>query len=136
MLYVGGSRSTKDSSYRQQMSQGHPLQIHLVAPTGTRNWSTAIAFTCAMLVGCAFLDRRDAVVALIAHAAALLAATLDLTPGLTWKGVGPEQRENMHPWLRRWMSTVALFGLVLPLVCAPWSPLARAHPRRAARDLQ
>ena len=80
-----------------------------------------------MLVGCAFLERRDAVVALLAHSAALLAASLDLTPGLTWKGVGPEQRENMHPWLRRWMSTVALFGLCLPLVCAPWSPPARAH---------
>ena len=64
---------------------------------------------------------------MISTQAALLPATLDLTPGLTWKGVGPEQRENMHPWLRRWMSTVALFGLVLPLVCAPWSPLARAH---------
>ena len=25
------------------------------------------------------------------------------------------------------MSTVALFGLCLPLVCAPWSPPARAH---------
>ena len=80
-----------------------------------------------MLVGCAFLERRDAVVALLAHAAALLAATLDLTPGLTWKGVGPEQRENMHPWLRRWMSTVAPFGLVLPLISAPWSLPARAH---------
>ena len=54
-----------------------------------------------MVVGCAFLERRDAVVALIAHAAALLAASLDLTPGLTWKGVGPEQRENMHPRRRR-----------------------------------
>ena len=64
-----------------------------------------------LVVGCAKLERRDAVVALVAHAAALLAATLDLTPGLTWKGVGPEQRENMHPWLRRWMSTVALFTL-------------------------
>ena len=80
-----------------------------------------------MVVGCAFLERRDAVVALIAHAAALLAASLDLTPGLTWKGVGPEQRENMHPWLRRWMSIIAPFGLVLPLISAPWSPPARAH---------
>ena len=80
-----------------------------------------------MLVGCAFLERRDAVVALVAHAAALLAASLDLTPGLTWKGVGPEQRENMHPWLRRWMSIIAPFGLVLPLISAPWSPPARAH---------
>ncbi len=104
-----------------------PLRIHLVAPTGNRNWSTAIAFTCAMLVGCALLESRDAVVAIVAHAAALLAAAFDLTPGLTWKGVGPAQRENMHPWLRRWMSTVALFGLVLPLACAPWSPPARAH---------
>ena len=105
----------------------HPLQIHLVAPTGTRNWSGA-AFTCAMLVvGCAKLERRDAVVALVAHAAALLAATIDLTPGLTWKGVGPAQRENMHPWLRRWMSIIAPFGLVLPLISAPWSPPARAH---------
>ena len=80
-----------------------------------------------MLVGCAFLERRDAVVALLAHAAALLAASLDLTPGITWKGVGPEQRENMHPWLRRWMSMIAPFGLVLPLISAPWSPPARAH---------
>ena len=80
-----------------------------------------------LVVGCAKLERRDAVVALVAHAAALLAASMDLTPGRTWKGVGPAQRENMHPWLRRWMSTVALFGLVLPLVCAPWSPPARAH---------
>ena len=87
----------------------------------------AIAFTCAMLVGCAFLERRDALVALLAHAAALIAASLDLTPGITWKGVGPEQRENMHPWLRRWMSMIAPFGLVLPLISAPWSPPARAH---------
>ena len=80
-----------------------------------------------MLVGCAFLERRDAVVALLAHAAALLAATLDLTPGLTWKGVGPAQRANMSPWLRGWMVTVALFGLGLPLVCASWSLPARGH---------
>ena len=80
-----------------------------------------------MLVGCAFLERRDALVALLAHAAALIAASLDLTPGITWKGVGPEQRENMHPWLRRWMSMIAPFGLVLPLISAPWSPPARAH---------
>ena len=80
-----------------------------------------------MLVGCTFLDRRDAAVAILAHVVALLASSLDLTPGLTWKGVGPEQRENMHPWLRRWMSTIAPFGLVLPLVCAPWSPPARGH---------
>ena len=39
--------------------EDHPLRIQLVPPTGTRNWSTAIAFTCAMLVGCAFLGRRD-----------------------------------------------------------------------------
>ena len=107
--------------------QDHPLRILLVAPTGTRNWLEAIAFTCAMLVGCAFLERRDALVALLAHAAALIAASLDLTPGITWKGVGPEQRENMHPWLRRWMSMIAPFGLVLPLISAPWSPPARAH---------
>ena len=42
--------------------QDHPLRIHLVPPTGTRNWQEAIAFTCAMLVGCTFLDRRDAAV--------------------------------------------------------------------------
>ena len=107
--------------------QDHPLRIHLVAPTGTHNWQEAIAFTCAMLVGCAFLERRDAVVALIAHAAALLAAAFDLTPGLTWKGVGPAQRANMSPWLRGWMVTVALFGLGLPLVCASWSLPARGH---------
>ena len=33
----------------------------------------------------------------------------------------------MHPWLRRWMSIIAPFGLVLPLISAPWSPPARAH---------
>ena len=48
--------------------EDHPLRIQLVPPTGTRNWSTAIAFTCAMLVGCTFLDRRDAAGALVAHA--------------------------------------------------------------------
>ena len=107
--------------------QDHPLRIHLVPPTGTRNWLTAIAFTCALFVGCASSRRRDAAVAIAAHAVALLASSFDLTPGLTWKGVGPTQRANMSPWLRRWMSTVALFGLCLPLVCAPWSPPARAH---------
>jgi hypothetical protein len=80
-----------------------------------------------LVVGCAKLERRDAVVALIAHAAALLAAAFDLTPGLTWKGVGPAQRANMSPWLRGWMVTVALFGLGLPLVCASWSLPARGH---------
>ena len=107
--------------------QDHPLRIHLVAPTGTRNWLGAAYCAIMLVVGCAKLERRDAVVALLAHATALLAASLDLTPGLTWKGVGPEQRQNMHPWLRRWMSTIAPFGLVLPLISAPWSPPARAH---------
>ena len=107
--------------------QDHPLRIHLVAPTGTRNWLGAAYCAIMLVVGCAKLERRDAVVALIAHAAALLAAAFDLTPGLTWKGVGPAQRANMSPWLRGWMVTVALFGLGLPLVCASWSLPARGH---------
>merc|ERR1719265_2933039 len=47
-----------------------------------------------------------------------LLACFDLTPGLTWKGVGPDQKKNMHPWLRRYMTTAAVLGLFVPLIFA------------------
>ena len=69
--------------------QDHPLRIHLVPPTGTRNWQEAIAFTCAMLVGCTFLDRRDAAGALVAHAVIFSAVINFAVPvPLTVRGSG------------------------------------------------
>ena len=113
--------------------QDHPLRIHLVAPTGTRNWLGAAYCAIMLVVGCAKLERRDAVVALVAHAAALLAATLDLTPGLTWKGVGPAQRGASTSSTSSDTPTCCRSSrIVLPRPRARRGPSARAATTSAA----
>ena len=67
--------------------QDHPLGY--AVPLLELNWQEAIAFTCAMLVGCTFLDRRDAAGALVAHAVIFSAVINFAVPvPLTVRGSG------------------------------------------------
>ena len=103
----------------------HPLTIHLEPPTGRPNKEAATAYVTLMLVVYAFWSqwsRRQAAAALIFNLVLpALVAIFDLTPGLTWKGVGPSVRAGVVGDFKRCPSWPSGVGLAFP-----WLPLCDA----------